>query len=117
MQDQRAMLEDERSEFQEKLRNLRAYARALKESASKHDLDESHYSTDLMRAENDAQYYEAEIGRLTEALGGAPNSPGGAARLAAGLSQLGGVSLAAASVAFVAGVLLGWAFLPPRRDR
>jgi len=37
--------------------------------------------------------------------------------LAAGLSQAGGVPLAAASVAFAAGLLLGWTLLPRRDGR
>ncbi|HEV3468570.1 MAG TPA: hypothetical protein VG148_04565 [Pyrinomonadaceae bacterium] len=112
MQDQRAMLEDRRSEMQEKLRNLRAYAKALRQKADEHDVEEQHFAHDLMRVENDAQYYEAEIGRLTEALGGAES--GGALAHQRGA---GAVSAVAACVAFAAGVVLGWALLPPRGGR
>ena len=114
MHDHRAMLEDERSEMREKLRNLRAYAATLKQRAAEHATDEEHFRQDLLRAENDAAYYEAEIERLTDALRGAGGRGG---PVAAGLSQLGGVPLVAASVAFVAGLLLGWTLLPRRDGR
>jgi len=114
MHDQRAMLEGERAEMREKLRNLRAYAATLRQRVAEHDCDEEHFGRDLMRAENDAAYYEAEIGRLTDAMGRASGRGGS---LAAGLSQAGGVPLAAASVAFAAGLLLGWTLLPRRDGR
>jgi uncharacterized protein YidB (DUF937 family) len=116
MQDQRAMLEDELSEMQEKLRNLKAYAAALRQRAGEHGVNEEHYADDLMRAENDAQYYEAEISRLTEALGGRAGG-GGLGGGLAHLREAGSVSLVAACVAFAAGVVLGWALLPPRRGQ
>lgn len=116
MQDQRAMLEDEHSQMREKLQHARAHAQALKQCAAEHGLDEPHYQHDLMKAENDAQYYEAEIGRLGEALSATPagGKTGGGIPY---LGELGGVSVAAACVAFGAGVLLGWALLPPRGGR
>lgn len=121
MRDQRTLLEDERSEMREKLRNLKAYAAALRQRAGEHGLGEEQYSRDLMKAENDARYYEDEIGRLTDALGGLPGATGGGGGgLGGGLAHLreaGSVSLAAACVAFAAGVVLGWALLPPRRGR
>jgi len=120
MQDQRAMLEDERSEMREKLRNLKAYAAALKQRVGEHGVEEEQYRRDLMQAENDAGYYEAEIGRLTEALGRPPLAKAGGAGAGGGIAYLrgaGGVSVVAACVAFAAGVVLGWALLPPRGGR
>lgn len=114
MQEQRALLEGERSEMREKLRNLRAYAAALRQRVAEHATDEQHFEQDLMRAENDAAYYEAEVARLTDALAGGRGRGGPSA---AGPSPLGGVPLVATSVAFVAGVLLGWTMLPRRDGR
>ena len=110
MQDHRAMLEGERSEMREKLRNIRAYADALRQRAAEHGTDDEHCKRDLMKAENDASYYEAEIERLTDALGRGGPTVGGA-------PSFGGVPLVAASVAFAVGVLLGWTLLPRNDGR
>ena len=117
MQDQRAMLEDERSALREKLQRARAYASALRQRAEEHDLDEQHYRHELIKAENDAQYYEAEVARLGEALSATPAAGKKSSVGLPYLGEVGGTSVAAACVAFGLGVLLGWALLPPRGGR
>ena len=64
-----SLAERELAEFEEKLQNLRSYISSLKERAKHHGTDEEHFDDDLMKAENDASYYESEIENLRRSAG------------------------------------------------
>ena len=105
MQSHTELAARELSEFEEKLQNLKGHIRALKEAAARHDAESEHYDEDLMKAENDAAYYEAEIKRLRQAAGvsGPPLVP-----VRTDASALVQTGLAFAAGIFV-GLLIRWA--------
>lgn len=76
MKTQEEMLQEVREDYAAKLGGLQAYIRELNERADAHDAEDEHYQADLMRAENDASYYEAEL----RAMGAAPSAAGFVAR-------------------------------------
>ena len=64
MKVQRDTLESQKTDYEEKLRGLKAYAHELKATADKHSTDSEHYADDLTRATHDAEFYEAELSRV-----------------------------------------------------
>lgn len=109
------LAERELAEFEEKLRGLRAYIGAMKERADHHDTDDEHYDDDLMKAENDAAYYEAEIGRLRGSSG--ITAPPLDSAAGSGLPfKLDRDSLIQTGLAFVGGICLGL-LLTSRREK
>lgn len=71
MKAERAALESQKAEYEEKLRGLKAFARELKEMAARHATDGTHCEDALKKATHDAQFYEAELGRIGDELKGA----------------------------------------------
>lgn len=99
MQSHTELAARELSEFEEKLQNLKGYIGTLKEAARTDGAESEHYDDDLMKAENDPGYYEAEIKRLREAAG-IPSPPLVPVRTdASALVQTG--------LAFAAGIFVG----------
>ena len=68
MNDQRVILEAQKSHCEEKMRGLKAYVRELTEMASKHGTDEAVLHEDLSKARCDIEYYEGQAAQLGEAL-------------------------------------------------
>ncbi|HEV2765192.1 MAG TPA: hypothetical protein VGV38_19570 [Pyrinomonadaceae bacterium] len=89
-------------EFEEKLRNLKSHVRELKEAAERHDDASEHFEDDLLKAENDAAYYEAEVERLRQAAGVAPPPPTGPLPVRTDTG-----SLVQTGLAFAAGIFVG----------
>lgn len=110
MKTQREILEEAKLEFEEKLQNLLAYTRELTSRAEKHGSEKAHYEADLMKAKNDAQYYENKIESIEQLI-----KPTSATRLRL-IAKQGGVPIIAATIAFLAGVYLG-SMITPQSDR
>lgn len=68
MNDQRAMLETQKSHCEERVRGLKSYVRELTEMAAKHGTDESLLHEDLSKAKCDIEYYESQASGLGTAL-------------------------------------------------
>ena len=62
-------------ELEEKLRNLKAHVHGLREAAQQHTDASEHFDEDLMKAENDAAYYEAEVNRMRQQAAGVTTAP------------------------------------------
>lgn len=110
------LAERELAEFEEKLQNLRSYISAIKERARNHGTDYEHYDDDLMKAENDARYYESEIETLRRSAAGITEPPPPRAPLLSSLPvKTDRDSLIQTGLAALAGLCLGL-LVRSRRD-
>jgi len=57
----RKELKQQKAGHQEKLKHLKAYIQELESRCESYGTDHTHFDGDLMKAQNDAQYYEACI--------------------------------------------------------
>lgn len=74
MNDQKAMLETQKSRCEEKVRGLKAYVRELTEMSAKHGTDEALLQEDLSKARCDIEYYESQAAGAGAALDDAMDS-------------------------------------------
>jgi hypothetical protein len=110
------MLEDQLQNYQESLGGLKSYVNELKTMTAKHGTDRQHFEGDLTEAEHNIGFYEGEITRLKELLGG---STPGASQSCVGTilpqtRKQGISSLIFSSIGFIAGAILG-SRLQPRK--
>lgn len=68
MNDQRALLETQKSHCEEKVRGLKAYVRELTEMSARHGTDEAILHEDLSKARCDIEYYEGQTAAIDAAL-------------------------------------------------
>ena len=68
MKVQRETLESQKADYEEKLRGLKSYGSELKAMCDKCGTDSEHYQEDLTRIAHDAQFYEAELARVSQEL-------------------------------------------------
>lgn len=68
MNEQRAILETQKSRCEEKVRGLKAYVRELTEMSAKYGTDEALLHEDLSKAKCDIEYYESQATGLCEEL-------------------------------------------------
>lgn len=61
MMQERTKLRNTKTQYKEKLESLKNYIRELKEQCHDCHTSHEHVNFDLMRAENDAQFYESQI--------------------------------------------------------
>ena len=109
MQPNRQILEAHLNTYQDKLRSLGSYKTELSAVCGKHQTPKSQYESDLIEAEHNIGFYEAEITRIKKALETfAPigrSEPAGTLR-----PQIKRPGIAAAvisSISFIAGAILG----------
>jgi hypothetical protein len=115
----REMLEEQLETSERKLQETSSFIKELKARTAEYGTDKDHYTEDLMEAEHNVKYYESEITRLKDEIGGAPQGTGGQAAADNILPQTmkqGLGSFMIASLSFVGGVLLG-ANMKSRRRR
>lgn len=74
MTDERAMLETQKANCEEKLRGLKAYVSELTGMCAKHGTDEATVHEDLSKAKFDIEFYEGQATSLVEALADAEGS-------------------------------------------
>jgi uncharacterized protein len=68
MKIQRELLEKQRAEHLENAQRTKSYLRELTDMSAKCGTDESCFHDELMKAQNDSQYYEEEAERISELL-------------------------------------------------
>lgn len=110
MSTSRAVLEDHLESYQQKLRSLNSYIKELNHRAAEHGTDPALYEGDLLEAQHNIAYYEAEVARIKGELGGA----GGVLSRAPVKQGLGALALSA--LCFAAGVLVGARLLSGRGE-
>lgn len=71
MTDQREILKGQRARFEERVRGLKSYVKELTDAAAKCGTDEALIREDLTRAKGDIEFYEAQAGEISAALGDA----------------------------------------------
>jgi hypothetical protein len=109
MKANRDVLEDELQDYEQQVRGLKSYIRELTDQVARHGSEKSEYETDLIEAENNVKFYEGEIARIREELGGGPR---GGRRHHAGTilprtARQGVGSLVFSAIGFLAGMVLG----------
>ncbi|HYG80595.1 MAG TPA: hypothetical protein VD861_09420 [Pyrinomonadaceae bacterium] len=110
MKAKRDVLEVQIQEYERQVIGLKSYIKELTDTADKHGTEKSEYEADLLEAEHNVQYYEAEIARLRKEMGG--GAAGGGRRPQPGTilprTARQGVGTAIFSaIGFVAGAVLG----------
>ena len=115
----RDVLEDQMQEYERQVTGLKSYIKELRDTAAKHGTDESEYETDLIEAEHNITYYEAEIERIRKEVGG---SHGGGRYPQAGTilprtARECVSSLVFSAIGFVAGAVLGSMLMSKSKDR
>jgi hypothetical protein len=109
MKAKRDVLEDQMQEYERQVVGLKSYIKELRDTAEKHGTEKSEYEADLIEAEHNVQYYEAEIARIRKELGG---GAGGGRRPQPGTilprtARQGVGSAIFSAIGFVAGAVLG----------
>jgi uncharacterized protein YegP (UPF0339 family) len=66
--DQKQMLDTNRTTYEEKARCLKSYVSELTEMAKRHGTDEALIHDDLAKARGDIEFYEGEAKRMAESL-------------------------------------------------
>ena len=103
MNDSREILEGQLERYEEQLGGLNSYVKELKDRTTEHGTERVHFEEDLIEAEHNIKYYEAEITRIKMELG----KSGGTSTLPSRMAMLGVVSFTFTCIGFVAGALLG----------
>src|SRR5215218_3712871 len=71
MKAKRDVLEDQRQEYEQQVKELKSFIKELTDTAARHGTEKSQYEIDLIEAEHNIKYYEGEIARIKKELGGA----------------------------------------------
>jgi peptidoglycan hydrolase CwlO-like protein len=69
MNDNREILEDRLERYEAQLQGLKSYLKELKDKTAEHGTDKAQFEEDLIEAEHNVKYYEAERARLKKELG------------------------------------------------
>lgn len=119
MKVKRDVLEDHLQEYEQEVRGLKSYIQALRDTAEKHGTEKSEYEADLIEAEHNVQYYQDEIARIREELGGGSGGgryPQGGTLLPRTARECVG-SLVFSAIGFVAGAVLVSVMMSKTKDR
>jgi hypothetical protein len=108
MQLNREILEGQLKTYQDKLRSLGSFDKELIAMTAKHSTPKPQYESDLIAAEHNIDFYEAEIARIRKALRGiAPVGRPGPGTLQPQSKRPGIGSAVFTSISFIAGAILG----------
>lgn len=108
MKVKRDVLEDHLQEYEREVVGLRSYIQELKGQTDKHGTERSEYETDLIEAEHNVKFYDAEIARIKQELRDGRFLPR-AAKQGIGF-------FVSTAVGFIAGVFLGSQLKAGRKD-
>lgn len=115
----REMLEEQLEEYEEKLKGVKSYIKELNAMTTKHGTEKEHFESDLMEAEHNIKYYEAEMAGIKAEMGGASMAgrvQAGAAALLPNTAKQATGSFILSTISFVAGALLGARLKSRRRS-
>ena len=110
MNTNRDMLENQLEKYEAQLKSLNSYIKELNDMTAKNSTGREQFETDLLEAENNADYYEGEIAQVKKelrALDKAPATGHGAGMVLPHTVKQGVGSLLFSSIGFVAGALFG----------
>ena len=117
MSPSRAALEDHLESYQQKLKSLNSYIKELNDRAAEHSTDRALFEGDLLEAQHNVAYYEAEVSRIKEELGSGAGGGGGAGGVLSKAPVKQGIgALALSALCFAAGVFVGSRLLSGRRE-
>jgi outer membrane lipoprotein SlyB len=118
MKANREVLEDHLQEYEQQVKGLKSYIKELTAQAERHETEKSQYEMDLIEAEHNVKYYDAEIGRIRKELGGGAQGGG---RPQAGIlprtARQGIGSFVFSTIGFIAGAVLGSKMKSKGKDR
>jgi chromosome segregation ATPase len=104
------LLKGQLSNYQEQLKSIKSYIKELNDMSARHGTDSSLLEVDLLEAENNQNYYKAEIARIKGELGQSGIAPRLQAAARAVLPQTvkqGVGALLFPSISFLVGAFLG----------
>ncbi len=107
MKAKRDVLEDQLQEYEQQVRELNSYIAELTGQAEKHGTGKSEYEMDVIEAEHNVKFYEAEIARIKKELGGTRGRPPYAGTILPRTARHGIGSFVFTAIGFVTGVFLG----------
>ena len=110
MKPNREMLEQQLERHAEKLRGLNTYLEELNDMTAKHGTERERFEEDLMEAQHNVKYYEAEIARIKQEIGKLPEAEStqtGADTILPHTAKQGIGAFILSSIGFVAGAILG----------
>ncbi len=108
MKAKRDVLEDQMQEYEQEVIGLKSFIKELSDTAAKYGTEKSEYEIDLIEAEHNVKYYEAEIARIRKELGGLRG--GGhyqAGTILPRTARQGVGSFVFTAIGFIAGAVLG----------
>src|SRR5215213_8149120 len=105
MKAKRDVLEDQLQEYEQQVRGLKAYVKELTDQAARHGTEKSEYEMDVIEAEHNVKFYEAEIARIRKELGGVRSPHAGTILPRTARQGIG--SFVFTAIGFVTGVFLG----------
>ena len=119
MKAKRDVLEDQMQEYEQQVRELKSYIRELTDQAARHGTEKSEYEIDVIEAEHNVKYYEAEIARIRKELGGGSHGGGRhhAGTILPRTARQGIGSFVFSAIGFVAGAFLGSIIKSKSKDR
>ena len=107
MKAKRDVLEDHLQDYEQQVRGLRSYIKELTDQVAKHGTEKSEYEMDVIEAEHNVRYYEAEIARIKEELRGTRGGGHYAGTILPRTARQGIGSFVFTAIGFVTGVFLG----------
>ena len=117
MKAKRDVLEDQMQEYEQQVIGLKSYIKELTDAAAKHGTEKSEYEMDLIEADHNIKYYEAEIARIRKELGGARGGGRPQAGILPRTARQGIGSFVFSAIGFIAGAVLGSKMKPKSKDK
>jgi len=117
MKNHREILEDRLEDNSSKLDSTSSYIEELKRTTSQLGTDPTIFAEDLMEAEHNAHYYQAEIDRLKKEIAASPATTPGSSSKPGNVSRPGLLALALSPIGFLLGALLGSKLKTRRSDK
>jgi septal ring factor EnvC (AmiA/AmiB activator) len=107
MKSNRAVLEAELENYEERLKSVSSYAAELKATIARLGTDPTQVEEDLMEAEHNIKFYQGEIALIKKALGATPSPKPSPGPVLSELQKPGIGSVIASSITFIVGALIG----------
>jgi chromosome segregation ATPase len=110
MKANREILEDQLESHQEHLKSLNSFIKELNKTADECGTDRAQIEEDLVEAEHNVEFYEADVSRIKKELGGlgkATGTPDEPENVLPQTVKQGVGALILSSISFAAGALLG----------
>ena len=107
MKAKRDVLEDQLQEYEQQVRELNSFIRELTDQVARHGTGKSEYEMDVIEAEHNVKFYEAEIARIRKELDGMRGGRHHSGTILPRTARQGVGSFVFTAIGFVTGVFLG----------